>query len=82
MLDISETCGHHHRAGAMSKEMPTKIEVDRQCKEVCSYCADYGEEDPLDDILYYREIDGEWCHGHWVCAASEIRQAAAGRGGA
>ncbi len=52
--------------------MPT--EIDRQCKEVCTYCADYGEEDPMDDILYYREIEGCWYHGDFVCAASEIRR--------
>ena len=52
--------------------------VDQQCKEVCSYCAGYGDENPLDDILWYRFIDGGWCHGDYVCAASDIRGPQAG----
>ena len=56
--------------------MPT---IDQQCKKVCSYCADYGDEDPLDDVLWYRFIEEGWYHGDFVCAASDIRKAAGRR---
>ena len=43
------------------------------CKEICRYCASYGDDDPMEDPLYYRKIEGVWYHGDYVCEASELR---------
>jgi len=82
MLDIDQFFHivHSNREEVAWEIIKGKFEDHRQraleeaCKAVCTYCASYDGDSPLDDPLYYREIEGGWCHGDYVCAASKIRQ--------